>query len=109
MEVGEEGDYILWLQCHHQDHPCIKVGSVESQFNVSFIVRDKVTRQCPQAITFWREKRAEADSNRGPSAYQLNAFMHTPSIAFRHLPPNSVCSARRYFPIVRVYSVETMM
>ena len=52
MEVGEEGDYILWLQCHHQDHPCIKVGSVESQFNVSFIVRDKVTRQCPQTTIF---------------------------------------------------------
>ena len=28
--------------CHHR---CIKTGSVESHFNVSLIVRDKVTRQ----------------------------------------------------------------
>ena len=31
---------------------CIKMDSDESHFNVSLIVRDKVTRQCPQAITF---------------------------------------------------------
>ena len=31
---------------------CIKVGSDESYFNVSLIVRDKVTRQCPQTTTF---------------------------------------------------------
>ena len=32
---------------------CIKMGSDESHFNVSFIVRDKVTlRQCPQTTTF---------------------------------------------------------
>ena len=36
------------------------------------IVRDKVTRQCPQTTTF--EVKAEADSNRGPSAYQPTAL-----------------------------------
>ena len=30
---------------------CIKMGSDESHFNVSLIVRDKVTRQCPQTTT----------------------------------------------------------
>ena len=30
----------------------IKMGSDESRFNVSLIVRDKVTRQCPQTTTF---------------------------------------------------------
>ena len=35
---------------------------------------DKVTRQCPQTTTFWRERRAEAVSNRGPSAYEPNAL-----------------------------------
>ena len=40
----------------------------ESHFNVSLIARDNVTRQCPQT------RRAEADSNRGPSAYQPNAL-----------------------------------
>ena len=28
------------------------MGSDESHFNVSLIVRDKVTRQCPQTTTF---------------------------------------------------------
>ena len=31
---------------------CIKIGSDESRFNVSLIVRDKVTRPCPQTTTF---------------------------------------------------------
>ena len=31
---------------------CIKMGSDESHFNVSLIVRDKVTRQCSQTTTF---------------------------------------------------------
>ena len=31
---------------------CIKMASDESHFNVSLIVRDKVTRQCPQITTF---------------------------------------------------------
>ena len=30
----------------------IKVGSVDSHFNVSLVVRDKVTRRCPQTTTF---------------------------------------------------------
>ena len=44
MAVGEEGDYIpIARHCHHQNDSCIKMGSDESDFNVSFIVRDKVT------------------------------------------------------------------
>ena len=31
------------LHCHHQNDACIKVGSDESHFKVSLIVRDKVT------------------------------------------------------------------
>ena len=31
---------------------CIKMGSHESHFNVSLIVRDKVTRPCPQTTAF---------------------------------------------------------
>ena len=43
------GDYTyLSLHCHLQNDPCIKMGSDESHFNVSLIVGDKVTRQCPQ-------------------------------------------------------------
>ena len=43
----------LLLHCHHQNDFCIKVGSYESHFNISLIVvRDKVTRQCPQTTIF---------------------------------------------------------
>ena len=52
MEVGEEGDLHLLLHCHHQNDSCIKMGSDESHFNVSLIVRDKVTRQCPETTIF---------------------------------------------------------
>ena len=56
MEVGEEGDYTLSPHCHHQNDSCIKMGSDESHFNVSLIVRDKVTRQCSQTTTFLKRK-----------------------------------------------------
>ena len=42
----------LSLHCHHRNDSCIKAGSDESHFNVSLIVRDKVTRRCPQTTTF---------------------------------------------------------
>ena len=50
---GGRGEIIyLSLHCHHENDFCIKVGSDESRFNVSLIVRDRVTRQCPQTTTF---------------------------------------------------------
>ena len=45
----------LSLHCHHQNDSCIKVGSHESHFNVSLVVRGKVTRQCRQTTTFEEE------------------------------------------------------
>ena len=64
----------LSLHCHHENGSYIKMGNDESHFNVSLIVRDKVTRQVSTGHNFPRERRAEADSNRGPSAYQPNAL-----------------------------------
>ena len=53
MEVGGEREIIyLSLHCHHQNDTCIKMGSDERHFIVSLIVRDKVTRQCPQTTAF---------------------------------------------------------
>ena len=49
---GGGGVVYLSLHCHHQDDSCIKMGSDVRYFNVSLIVRDKVTRQCPQITTF---------------------------------------------------------
>ena len=51
--MGAEGDYIpIAIHSHHRNDFCIKMGSDESHFNVSLIVRNKVTRQCPQTTTF---------------------------------------------------------
>ena len=58
---------------------CIKMGSDESHFNGSLIVRGKVHK--PQLLKTNQkslskkqiERRAEADSNRGPSVYKPNA------------------------------------
>ena len=52
IEEGKREIIYLSLHCHHQNDSCIKVGSDESHFDVSLIVRDKVTRQCPQTTTF---------------------------------------------------------
>ena len=52
---GKEIIYLL-LQCHHQNDSCIMMGSDESHFNVSLIVRDKLTRQCPQTTNIFEEK-----------------------------------------------------
>ena len=45
----------LSLHCHHQNDFCVKMGSDESHFYVSLIVRDKVTRQSPKTTTFEEE------------------------------------------------------
>ena len=49
---GKKEIICLSLHCHHQNDSCYKVGNDESHFNVSLIVRNKVTRQCPQITTF---------------------------------------------------------
>ena len=73
MEVGEREIMYLSLHCHHQSDFCNKVGSDENHFNVSLIVRDKVTRQCPQTTTF-EEKESRSRFEPRPSAYQPNAL-----------------------------------
>ena len=52
-----EGDYTVTTRM-----TCIKMGSDKSHFNVSLIVRDKVTRQCPETTTF--EEKGEPKGTR---------------------------------------------
>ena len=54
--MGGGGSIYLLLHCHHQNE------SYESHFNVSLIVRDKVTRQGPQTTIF--EEKGEPKRNR---------------------------------------------
>ena len=78
MEVGPEewddSDLSGVLHCNHRNDSCIKMGSDESHFNVSLIVTDKLSHKTVSTDhNFWsRERRAEAESNQGPAAYQPN-------------------------------------
>ena len=42
---GKREIIYLSLHCHHKNNSCIKRGSDASHFNVSLIVRDKVTNK----------------------------------------------------------------
>ena len=54
---------------------CIKMGSNESHFNVSLVLRDKVTRLCPQTTIFL--KRKESRSGIEPRSFRLPAYRLT--------------------------------
>ena len=58
---------------------CIKMGSDESHFNVSLIVRDKVTRPCPQTTTF--EKKGQ------PKRYRTEVLPLTSLPPYRWAKP----------------------
>ena len=62
MEVGEEGDYIpIVIHYHYQNDSFIKMGSEERRFNVSLIVRDKVTiRLRPLTTTFLKREESRS-------------------------------------------------
>ena len=53
MEVGGRGRlYTYRYTVTTRMTPTLRWAAHESHFNVSLIVRDKVTRQCPQTTTF---------------------------------------------------------
>ena len=54
----------LSLHCHHQNDSCIKMGSDESHFNVSLIVRDKVTIKTVSTTHNLFEEKGEPKQNR---------------------------------------------
>ena len=68
---GKREIIYLSLHCHQQNDSCIKMGSFESHFNVSLLVTDKVTGQCPQTTTFL--KRKESRSGIEPRSFRLPA------------------------------------
>ena len=72
MEVGEEGEYRYTVITRMT---CIKMGSDASHFNVSLIVMDKVTRQCPQTTTL--EEKGE------PKRYQTDVLPLTSLTPYR--------------------------
>ena len=70
----------LSLHCHHQNDSCIMMGSDESHFNVSLIVRDKVTKTVStNQNMFWRE--------RGPKRNRAAALLLTSLTLYRSAKP----------------------
>ena len=59
---GKKHTTYTYRYTHHQKDSCIKMGGDESHFNFSLIVKDKVTRRCPQTTNF--EEKGEPKRNR---------------------------------------------
>ena len=72
---GREGDYYTY----HYNDSCIKMGSEESHFNVSLVVRDKVTRKCPETTIF--EEKGE------PKRIRTEVPLHTGLTPYRWAKP----------------------
>ena len=75
------------------------MGSDESHFNVSLMVRDKVTRQCPQTATF--EKKGE------PKQIRTEAPLLTSLTPYRQAKPthNTLALLQRPFVSGEVLAV----
>ena len=86
---------------------CIKMGGDKSHFNVSLIVRDKITRQCPQTTIFFKERRIEADSKRRPFAYQPNALPLGKTVSRRYVASTVLFSTTQTFRSALTASVDS--
>ena len=64
----------LSLHWHHQNDTCIKMGQRWQPFKCFINCEGQNHKTVSVDHNFWRERRAEADSNRGPSAYQPNVL-----------------------------------
>ena len=69
--VNHDGYIMMMIDNCYQAPQAVASPSMAQQFLFECLttVRGKVTRQCPQIATC-EEKEVEADSNRGPAAYQ---------------------------------------
>ena len=73
MELGGEGDYIPIATLSPPERPALKWAAMRA-----ILMFRNCEGQSHNTVStdhkFGRERRAEADSNRGPSAYQLNVL-----------------------------------
>ena len=78
MKVGGKGRGKLYTYCYTvtiRMTSAIRWAAMRAILMFQQEVMDKVTRQCPQNTTFLKtERKAEAVSNRDPSAYQPNVL-----------------------------------
>ena len=59
MEVGEERDHTPIATLSPPERPALRWAAMRAIFNVSLILRDKVTKQCSQTTTLKEKGRAE--------------------------------------------------
>ena len=73
MEVGEEGGrlYTYLYTATTSRTPALRWAATRAHFNVSLIVSDKVTRQCPQTTTFLKSN--ESRTGIEPRPFHLQA------------------------------------
>ena len=74
MCVCVGGGGAVYLRLSPSQLFCIKMGSDESNFNVSLIARGIVTRQCPQTTTFEEKGEPNQGIEQMLSAYQPSAL-----------------------------------
>ena len=97
-EVGEREIIYLLLHCHHQNDFCIKVGSNES--HLMFHNCEGQNHKTVSAdYNLWSERRAEADSNSGPSAYQPTTLLLGQTGSLRQISFNCLYKMTR-IPLV---------
>ena len=61
---GKREIICILLHCHHQNDSCIKIGNDERNFNVSLIVKDKVTNKTVSTNHNLFEEEGEPKQNR---------------------------------------------
>ena len=92
-----------WLHCHHQNDSRIKVGSGESHFNLSLIVRDKVTRQCPRTTAFEEKGEPKAIRTEVPLLTSLTPYRWAKPVHSTRVPLSrslkTICMSKR-LPLV---------
>ena len=76
MEVGEEGDYIpiATLSLSEWLDPTLRWATMRDILLFHWLWGTKSQDSIHKLQPFWRERRTEAESSRGPSAYQPNAL-----------------------------------
>ena len=67
---GGGGGLCLMLHCHHQNDFCSKIGSDESHFNTSLVVRDKIIRLFFFFFLLWLAPTEASDSSLGMGTRQ---------------------------------------
>ena len=71
---GGEGDYIPIAALTARMTPALRWAATRAVLMFRLLWRTKSQDSVHKPQPFWRERRAEAESSRGPSAYQPNAL-----------------------------------